>query len=117
MKIHLIVIRTKDPEILKKQYELLGMQFEYHRHGNGPYHFASETNGVVFEIYPLSPSMTSADKSLRLGFEVQHISDVVAKLQATNWVIKSTVKQTEWGLTAVIQDLDGRKIELKEVES
>lgn len=34
-------------------------------------------------------------------------------LATTNWVIKSDLIGTELGTIAVVQDLDGRKIELK----
>ncbi|CAL2101708.1 protein of unknown function [Tenacibaculum sp. 190130A14a] len=57
MNLNLLVIRTGDPEKLKEQYELIGHKFDYHRHGNGPFHYASEQNGFVFEIYPLTKSM------------------------------------------------------------
>ena len=113
MKVNLIVIRTENPDLLKSQYELLGMDFEYHKHGNGPYHFAYESNGMTFEIYPLTKSMTKADGNLRLGFDVTDLNEIVTKLKNTDWIIKSDIQETEWGLTAIVQDLDGRKIELK----
>ncbi|MEM6377219.1 MAG: glyoxalase/bleomycin resistance/extradiol dioxygenase family protein [Bacteroidota bacterium] len=113
MKVNLIVIRTAAPEILKIQYEYLGFSFDYHRHGNGPYHYASEQNGFVFEIYPLTKSMRKADNSIRLGFDIENLQAKMVDLKETNWIIKSDLTKTEWGLTAVVQDLDGRKIELK----
>lgn len=113
MKINLLVIRTSEPELLKSQYELLGLNFEYHQHGNGPFHYASEQSGFVFEIYPLTRSMEKADNSIRLGFDIEGLKTKMNDLKETNWIIKSDLTETEWGLTAVIQDLDGRKIELK----
>ncbi len=73
MKINLLVIRTENPEILSQQYALLGFIFEHHKHGNGPYHYASENEGQVFEIYPLTKSMVVVDKNLRIGFEVDNL--------------------------------------------
>ncbi|WP_299438272.1 hypothetical protein [uncultured Aquimarina sp.] len=113
MKINLLVIRTDNPEILKTQYEKLGFNFDYHQHGNGPFHYASEQDGFVFEIYPLTKSMGKADNSIRLGFEIQELNAKIIDLENSNWKIISEPKETEWGLTALIQDLDGRKIELK----
>jgi len=113
MKINLLVIRTANPEALKTQYEKLGFNFDYHRHGKGPFHYASEQNGFVFEIYPLAKSMTKADENLRLGFDISDLSLVIDRLKNTDWIIKSDIEETEWGKIAVIQDLDGRKIELK----
>lgn len=113
MKINLLVIRTKTPELLKNQYELLGFEFEYHQHGNGPFHYASEKDGFVFEIYPLTKSMVKADNSIRLGFDVSNLEGKMEQLAKSDWVIKSPLSETAWGLISVIQDLDGRKIELK----
>ncbi len=113
MRLNLLVIRTLNPEILKEQYKKLGLEFDYHRHGSGPFHYASEQDGFVFEIYPLTKSMEKADNSLRLGFDIQELKTKINDLENSNWKILSEPKETEWGLTALIQDLDGRKIELK----
>lgn len=113
MKLNLIVIRTGELELLKDQYELLDLKFDYHQHGNGPFHYASEVDGFVFEIYPLTRSITKADNSLRLGFQIPNLKAKMNDLKGSNWKIISNPKETEWGLTALIQDLDGRKIELK----
>ncbi|WP_070138639.1 VOC family protein [Crocinitomix algicola] len=113
MTINLLVIRTSEPELLKYQYEVLGFTFDYHQHGNGPFHYASEQNGFVFEIYPLTKSMEKADNSIRLGFDIEDLRNKIVDLENSNWEILSEPKETEWGLTALIQDLDGRKIELK----
>ena len=114
MKLNLLVIRTENPELLKLQYEKLGFKFDYHRHGNGPFHYASEQDGFVFEIYPLTKSMEKADNSIRLGFDIENLKTKVDDLKDTNWIVKSDLSETEWGLTAVVEDLDGRKIELKD---
>lgn len=113
MKINLLVIRTAEPEILKNQYEHLGFSFDYHQHGNGPFHYASEQSGFVFEIYPLTRSMEKADNSIRMGFDNEDLKTKMDDLKETNWIVKSDLTESEWGVTAVVQDLDGRKIELK----
>ena len=92
MKLNLLVIRTQEPELLKAQYELLGMNFEYHKHEKSPYHYACETNGFVFEIYPLTKSMTVADASLRLGFDVHNLPQTIETLKETNWKILSDIQ-------------------------
>ena len=111
--LNLLVIRTVNTEKLKNQYEYLGFNFDYHNHGNGPFHYSSNINGVVFEIYPLTKSMDKADNSLRLGFDLDNLETRLVELRNTNWKIISEIKQTEWGICAIIQDLDGRKVELK----
>ena len=113
MKLNLLVIRTQNPEALKHQYELLGMSFEYHKHGKGPYHYACEVDAFVFEIYPFTKSMTKADESLRLGFEMLDLTNTMDILRNSNWIIQSEIQETTWGRIAIVQDLDGRKVELK----
>ena len=114
MKLNLIVIKTQSLEILKGQYEVLGLEFDYHKHGKGPYHYSAYLNDLVFEIYPLPQSADEADSTLRLGFEIKDLDEKMSQLKNENWIIKTSPKRTEWGYIAVIQDFDGRKIELKE---
>ena len=102
---------------LKTQYELLGLDFEYHRHGSGPMHYSAKASGLVFEIYPLTKSQTQAGENLRLGFEVKNREQTISTLFASNWKIVTATKDTEWGKTVVVQDMDGRKVELTEKTS
>lgn len=113
MRLNLLVIRTAKMETLKEMYELLGFQFEYHQHGNGPFHYASEQDGVVFEIYPKINSERNVFENIRLGFEVANLNTLMNRLKSSNWEILTDITQTEWGEVAVVQDIDGRKVELK----
>lgn len=80
MKVNLIVIKTSKPENLKAQYEALGLAFEYHRHGKGPYHFSASISGLTFEIYPLPKSYEVADSTTRLGIQVNDLANTLIKL-------------------------------------
>ena len=113
MKINLIVIRTDKPKELSGFYELIGMNFEYHQHGKGTWHYSTEIGETVFEIYPLMKNQESPDKSLRLGFSVSNLDETINKLRKKNVEIVREPKESEWGYFAIIKDLDGRKIELK----
>lgn len=81
MKINLIVLKTSRPEELVEFYAQLGINFENHKHGNGPLHYAAEIAGVVFEIYPLPNNMEKADNTLRLGFMVDNLNGLVDKIR------------------------------------
>jgi len=116
-QINLLVIRTNQPATLAKFYELLGMKFQYHQHGNGPFHYATDLNGFIFEIYPLLKNQQEADKSLRLGFSVPKLEGLILQLKKNNIEIVKAPSHVEWGYIAIIKDLDGRKIELIEDES
>ena len=107
-KLNLLVVRTTQIENIQKQYAALGFKFDYHRHGNGPFHYASEDLGFVFELYPTS---IKQDTRLhpRLGFQIEISDALKQKLETTQWEIK------EWNVhnnNAVIIDLDGRTVEL-----
>lgn len=114
MVINLIVIRTDKPKELSEFYEQIGMKFEYHQHGKGIWHYSTEISETVFEIYPLMKHQESPDKSLRLGFTIENLDETIQNLRNRNVEIVREPKESEWGYFAIIKDLDGRKIELKE---
>ncbi|MGC4103987.1 VOC family protein [Ferruginibacter sp.] len=112
MDIRLLVIRTGDAEKLADFYSLLGLQFEYHRHGNAPFHYSATIGPTVLEIYPFTKSQTEADKHLRLGFGIDNFDHVISTLKERNVVFSMEPTQTDFGFMAVIIDPDERKIEL-----
>ena len=116
MNLNLLVIRTEHTEKLKAQYEVLGLEFSYHRHGKGSFHYSTEIGELVFEIYPLLKSQQKADHSLRLGFEVENVEAVLMKAKKEDWEVQQEKVETDWGTIAIIKDQDGRKVELKEVK-
>ena len=116
MKINLIVIRTKDIDQLANFYQKLGIQFDYHQHGKGPFHYAAELDGTVFEIYPLLKNQAQPDHSLRLGFDVEKLDELITTLKMDHIKILKAPISSEFDYVAVVKDLDGRKIELREKE-
>jgi lactoylglutathione lyase len=114
MKINLIVLKTSQPEKLAAFYQQLGMKFDHHKHGNGPFHFAAEVNDLTFEIYPLPKGSEIADDTLRLGFTVSNMEYVIQKLKTSGVKVIKDPTITEWGYQSVVEDPDGRKIEIKE---
>lgn len=114
MELNLLVIRTGKPKELSAFYEMLGIVFEYNKHGKGPMHYSGNIGNLLFEIYPLSKSQQEADKMLRLGFEVKNLEELLSKLKGENVKIIQEAENTGYGKIAIIEDIDGRKIELKE---
>ena len=113
MKLNLLVLKSHNIHALKNQYEALGLIFDYHQHGEkSPWHYSTDIDGLIFEIYPLSPKK-EVDNSTRLGFEVENIEQTIEKMLIQNWVIKNPLKTTSYGTVAVLQDMEGRKIEIK----
>ena len=112
ISIALIVLKTNDVEQLKDFYTQLGLDFEKHQHGKGVEHYAARVGKIVFEIYPLPKSQLIPDKSLRIGFHIENLEARLAFLAKENIKIVASPKRYEWGITAVIEDTDGRKVEL-----
>jgi lactoylglutathione lyase len=112
MELKLLVIRTGDIKLLSDFYSNFGLAFTYHKHGNSPFHYSASIGKMILEIYPLSKSQTKADDNLRLGFSINNFDSVIDQLFTLNTVFVTPPAQTKWGYQAVIQDPDGRKIEL-----
>ena len=108
---NLLVIRSPNIDRAVTFYEKIGMQFERHAHGKGPEHYASETGGFVFEIYP-QRNDAGGTTNARLGFQVESVDDALQSLDALNVEIISPAKDSEWGRRAVVRDLDGHTVEL-----
>jgi predicted enzyme related to lactoylglutathione lyase len=112
MDLRLLVLRTPYPKRLSEFYGLLGLSFDYHQHGNSPFHYSTMIGQTVLEIYPLTKSQTEVDKNLRLGFAIDHFDETINRLTASGIVFSQEPTQTEFGFIAVIVDPAGRKIEL-----
>lgn len=112
MDLTLLVIRSAMPEHLAEFYTSLGMSFEYHRHGYGPYHYSARLGPTLLEIYPLAKGQEKADLSLRLGFAIDSFDLVIQTLQQQSVTFHQAPTATEWGVMAVIADPEGRKMEL-----
>jgi lactoylglutathione lyase len=112
MELTLLVVRTGNPAVLADFYTSLGLSFEYHRHGTGPWHYSAHIGRTILEIYPLSKTQMKADEYLRLGFSIDQFDTTIELLRSKNTRFVTEPTQTEWGLMAIIEDPDGRKIEL-----
>lgn len=109
--LNLIVLKTPHVETTTAFYRALGLEFVAEQHGRGPQHWAAQLTGVVLEIYPLSDNQ-HVDSSTRLGFTVPDLNATLITLRSTGVMIIAEPKSTAWGLRAVVQDPDGRSIEL-----
>jgi len=104
MKLSLLVIRCKDINLSKEFYETFGFHFQKEKHGNGPIHYSTEIDGIVFELYP-KKSGEPIDNT-RLGFNMDNLSVLLKDIK-----IDSTY-ESKGNKIYVIKDPDGRKVEL-----
>jgi len=86
------------------------MKFVKHTHGKGPEHYARESDGMVFELYPAKSAST--DELTALGFGVNDLDKTQAVLSELKCA-PSAPKETPWGRTFVVRDPDGRRVEIK----
>jgi len=108
----LLVLRTGDMQKLAAFYTMLGLGFEYHRHGQSPMHYSTGIGPTTLEIYPLAIGQAAADKNLRLGFAIDNFEETTENLKASGVSFLQEPSQTGFGFMAIIADPDGRKIEL-----
>ena len=110
-QLNLVVLRSSDIDRAVKFYEAVGLRFDKHAHGTGPEHYASETNGFVLEIYPVT-AKSGPTTGVRIGFRVNSVDEIVQLLLKEGAVVVSPPADSEWGRRAVVKDLDGHTVEL-----
>lgn len=111
--LNLVVLRAPDIEAAARFYSLLGLSFVKHAHGTGPEHYAAETGGQVFELYPQTDPNASTT-STRIGFRVAVLDATVERLVQGGAKLLSPPKDSPWGRRAVVADPIGHRIELVE---
>lgn len=109
--LNLIVIRSLEPDRTVAFYEMLGNKFQIEQHGTGSVHWAADLDCLVLEVYP-AKSVDEVDKATRLGFSVEDVTSVLNSLRSSNVKIIDELKESKWGLRAVVEDPDGRSVEL-----
>lgn len=108
---NLTVIRCADIEAAAMFYRMIELEFEKHRHGTGPEHYAASDGIWTFELYPASARFP-ASISARIGFSVDSCDDVIERLRAAGFSIETAPTDSPWGRRAVVLDPDGHRVEL-----
>jgi hypothetical protein len=103
----LLVIRSDDVERAVNFYAQLGLQFTREKHGAGAEHYAAVIDGWVFEIYPVREG-AARTSGVRLGFAVDDVDEVVARLRAVGAEIVTGPSEGR----AVVKDGDGNVVVL-----
>jgi hypothetical protein len=108
----LVVLKTRQVDVVRRFYGSLGIELAEEQHGKGPVHFAGQAGDVVLEVYPLSEGSTPADATTRLGFVVTGLAEVVRALKVLDTPIITEPQATQRGVRALVRDPDGRAVEL-----
>lgn len=115
--LNLIVIRAADLEKSLAFYRALGLEFQQEQHGAGPIHYASIMREIVIEIFPGKPGSAPDRRqagATMLGFQVENLEAIIEVLKNSEAAILTPPQDSQWGRRAVVQDPDGRAVELGE---
>ena len=110
-RLKLLVLRAADLSRSHDFYTCIGLDLQLEQHGAGPQHYACEMEGFVVEIYP-ARSTDEKNAGGMLGFEVASLAPVLHGLAAMGVVPKQALLMLPHGLRVLVQDLDGRTVEL-----
>jgi lactoylglutathione lyase len=99
-------------------YRTIGLDLEHEDHGEGPVHFAVDLGGVHFAIYPTeqsgrAPALRAAGNSFP-GFYVAALDAVTESLRRMGARVLREHEQMPWGCRVVVEDPDGRAIEVND---
>ena len=115
VSLNLVVLRVPDLERAAAFYSTLGISFLKHSHGKGPEHYAAELGNTVFELYPQLASDAST-APVRVGFQVPDAAAMIPHLLKLGGKLISPLKDSPWGLRAVIDDPFGHRVELSQAK-
>jgi lactoylglutathione lyase len=112
------VIRTADITRALAFYRAVDLVFAEEQHGVGPTHFSCNLGGMLLEIYPgkpgSAPERTLAGATM-LGFCVPSIERALSALARWSTPVLSGPMEDAWGRRVLVEDPDGRTVELREV--
>jgi lactoylglutathione lyase len=113
-----LVLYANDPARTGAFYTALGLRLEPEDHGEGPLHLAVELGTVHVAIYPAespgnAPKRRQGGSSFP-GFYVESLDEVPATLQELATPILSGHENMPWGCRVVVEDPDGRAVEVNQ---
>ena len=117
LSLGLIVLRTATLTQTLEFYQALGLNFVEEKHGNGPTHYSCNLGQTVLEIYPGKPGIAPDRKSsgaTMLGFQVASVNQTLEAINKIGAKIISSPQNTPHGCRALIEDPNGRAIEINE---
>lgn len=117
-KIGALVLFASDLERTVAFYRTFGLPLEGDDHGEdeGPLHYACELDGCHFAIFPA----TGEGRSPRLGepgasfpgFVVGSVEEIIEAARAVGATVIQEPSLYPWGVRAVLEDPDGRPVEI-----
>jgi lactoylglutathione lyase len=112
-----LVLFTADLDRTVDFYRLLGLPLDVDDHDDeGPLHYACDLDGCHFAVFPAegggrAPAFRQAGASFP-GFTVESVETVVEAVRAAGASVIQEPSPYPWGVRAVIEDPDGRPVEV-----
>ena len=115
-----LVLFSADVEATGRFYRAVGVVFADEDHGEGPVHLAAELGDVHFALYPATapgraPERRSAGSSFP-GIWVDSLDDALRDVTALGAPVLSGHEVMPWGCRFVVEDPDGRAVEINDRE-
>jgi lactoylglutathione lyase len=114
-----LVLFTKDLVRSAAFYRAIGLPLEEERHDEGPVHYACAPRGLHFALFEYpgdgAPGYRIAGGTMP-GFRVDSVRDALASLRKLGTPVIREPEEMPWGLRAIVEDPDGRAVEIFESE-
>jgi lactoylglutathione lyase len=120
-KLASLVLFSAHPERTGAFYRAIGLPLEAEDHGDGPRHLAADVAGVHLAVYqadpaqpqPQTPAWRDPGSSFP-GFWVPSLEAALAALTDLSAPVLALHQPRPWGCRAIVQDPDGRSVELNQ---
>jgi lactoylglutathione lyase len=113
-----LVLYANEPAATAAFYGALGLALDHEDHGEGPVHYATELGPVHFAIYPAGAPGRAAERrsggSSFPGFYVASLDRAAEALVEVGAPMLTGHQQMPWGCRIVVEDPDGRAIEINQ---
>lgn len=113
-----LVLHTNDLQKAVAFYTACGLPLVERRHG-GPAHHTCSLSGVHFALYAHGEGAGSlaAQSGSTLGITVPDLQGALNALRKLGAKIVEEPRPRPWGVSAIVEDPDGRKVELLATQS
>ncbi len=112
-----LILYSEDLNKSVEFYRKLGLPMEAEDHGDGPVHYACELNNAhvaIFEAKPGQALKRGSGGAMLFGLQVDSLEETLGFAVAAGATILIPRQNVPWGERAVIEDPDGRPVELNQ---
>jgi lactoylglutathione lyase len=113
-----LVLFAAYPQAAAAFYRCLGLDLENEHHGEGPEHYATELGPVHFAIYPAEALSRALERrvsgSYFPGFYVESLERTAGELAGVGAPTLTGHEVMPWGCRIVVEDPDGRAVEVNQ---